>query len=77
MQETTNAFSSLAVENEHVPDDPEEESEKATHLEDPLEALPPVKSVEIEQDESETESEFFSAIQSFMMNLQELQDIVQ
>jgi hypothetical protein len=77
MQEMRNAFSSLAVENDDVPDNPEEESEEAAQLEEPLDSLPPVEPVEIQQDESETDAEFFFAIQSFIMNLQELRDIVQ
>jgi hypothetical protein len=67
MQQITNAFSSLAVESETTPDDPEEESGEAAQPEEPLESLPPVRSVEIQQDESEIDPEFFFAIQSFIM----------
>jgi hypothetical protein len=44
---------------------------------DPLESLSPVYPVEVQQDESEIEAEFFFAIQSFLTNVHELRDIVQ
>ncbi|EFQ93236.1 hypothetical protein PTT_09431 [Pyrenophora teres f. teres 0-1] len=76
-RDMTNTFSGLAVDGDNVPDDAEEENEPATRKEDPLDSLPPVNPVEVYQDESEIEAEFFFAIQSFLSNLHELRDIVQ
>jgi hypothetical protein len=72
----TNAFSSLSVDTSDEFEETEAESEPASRLEEPLESLPPVNSVEIHQDESAIESEFFFAIQFFMTNIHELRDIV-
>ncbi len=77
LRDMTNAFSSLSVEAGDETEEIEAESESANRPEEPLESLPPVNPVEIHQDESEIESEFFFAIQSFMTNIHELRDIVQ
>ncbi|KAI2485754.1 hypothetical protein Ptr902_04694 [Pyrenophora tritici-repentis] len=76
-RDMTNAFSSLAVDGDNVADDAGEQGEPAARPEDPLDSLPPVNPVEVYQDESELEAEFFFAIQSFLTNLHELRDIVQ
>jgi hypothetical protein len=78
---TTNAFAGLSVEDSACPGDTQEDIGTASGPDfesgDPLESLPPVYPVEVQQDESEIEAEFFFAIQSFLTNVHELRDIVQ
>ncbi|KAI4915341.1 hypothetical protein J4E85_010466 [Alternaria conjuncta] len=81
LREMKNTFSSLAVDPENAAEEaePEDELEEepTPRRDDSMESLPPVNPVEIQQDESEIESEFFFAIQSFITNIHELRDIVQ
>jgi len=81
MQGMTNVFSQLVVEDTEVPDDAQGDSNEPAHAtpkyDEPLDSLPPVNSIEIEQSEAEIEAEFFFAIQSFVTNVHEIRDIVQ
>lgn len=81
LREMKNTFSSLSVDPENAAEEAEPEDElgeePASRPDDSMESLPPVNPVEIQQDESEIESEFFFAIQSFITNIHELRDIVQ
>ncbi|KAI4941276.1 hypothetical protein J4E91_010853 [Alternaria rosae] len=72
-----NTFSSLSVGPHNAAEEADTEDEPAPRPDDSMETLPPVNRVEIQQDESEIESGFFFAIQSFMTNIHELRDIVQ
>ncbi|KAL1797167.1 hypothetical protein ACET3X_003773 [Alternaria dauci] len=71
------AFSVLTVDTNDVPEDEDAKNEPTTEPDELLESLPPMNPVEIQHDESEKESEFFFAIQSFLKDIHELRDIVQ
>ncbi|KAF2829510.1 hypothetical protein CC86DRAFT_437299 [Ophiobolus disseminans] len=77
-QGITNVFSRLAVEDTEVLDDTDDlPTHTASPYDEPLDSLPPVNPVHIQQDEAEIEAEFFFAIQSFITNAHEIRDIVQ
>ncbi|KAF2877706.1 hypothetical protein BDV95DRAFT_480836 [Massariosphaeria phaeospora] len=77
----SNVFSHLVVEDTHELDDTQGDengaSDTATKYDEPLESLPPVNPVEIHQDETEIEAEFFFAVQSFITTVHDVRDMVQ
>jgi hypothetical protein len=74
----TNAFSKLEVEDPDVLDETQEDDTNATStFEEPLDSIPAVNPVKIEQNEEEKEADFFFTIYSFVTNVHEIRDIVQ